>query len=47
MNIGSIVPSTGRFTTVTLTGTPGLSPTSAITRGQLNALIAAYGIALH
>ena len=47
MNIGSIVPSTGRFTTVTLTGAPGLSPTSAITRGQLSALIAAYGVALH
>jgi hypothetical protein len=47
VNIGSVVPSTGRFTTVTLTNAPGTTPTSAVTRGQLNALIAAYGVALN
>ena len=47
VNIGSVAPSTGRFTTVTLTSTPGTTPTSAVTRGQLNALIAAYGVALN
>lgn len=47
MNIGASVPGTGRFTTVTLTGTPGNSPTSAVTRVQLNGLVAAYGVALN
>jgi hypothetical protein len=46
MNIGASTPGTGRFTSVTLTGAQGNTPTSAVTKGGVSALIAAYGIAL-
>ena len=46
MNIGASTPGTGRFTSVTLTGTPSTTLTNAVTRGQVAALVAAYGIAL-
>jgi len=46
MNIGASVAGTGRFTSVTVTGAPGNSPTSAVTKGSVAALVAAYGIAL-
>lgn len=46
MNIGASTAGTGRFTSVTITGGQGTSLTSAVTRGSVAALVAAYGVAL-
>jgi hypothetical protein len=46
MNIGASTPGTGRFTSVTITGVQGTTLTSAVTRGSVAALVAAYGVAL-
>jgi hypothetical protein len=46
MNIGASTAGTGRFTSVTITGAVGNTLTSAVTKGSVAALIAAYGIAL-
>lgn len=46
MAIGSVTPSTGNFTSVTLVGTQPTSSSSVVTKGYIAALSAAYGVAL-